>query len=109
MLNKIYHLRRKDENGISNQGGVTIVAKLLPNHRTVFASFAVCNGNDNFSRKIGRSIAEGRLKNGIGFKVSHRRDQKLIEDILFAKNFKLVGISRAQEETLSEALFAAGL
>jgi len=46
---------------------VTVVAETMNNF--LFVSVARCSEKDRFVRKIGRSIAEGRLYKGIYFKV----------------------------------------
>ena len=45
----------------------TLAAKLIEDE--MFVASAVCSKKDNFSRKIGRLISEGRLNKGKGFLV----------------------------------------
>lgn len=47
---------------VSNQGGLTVAWRAdVPNNVLVY-SVAICSDKDNFNKKIGRTIAEGRLK-----------------------------------------------
>ena len=64
---KFRHIRnymtdyRTGENVISNLGGATIAYKEIGENKIRFA-VALCSEKDNFSKKIGRTIASGRLK-----------------------------------------------
>lgn len=103
----IYHLRRSVKKGYSgsdNRGGVTIIATLLPNNRTVFAKVSVCSMTDNFSRSEGRHWAEKNFKAGQGIKVPHTSGRTLIEDIIKAKSITGVGLSERQLETIIAAI-----
>jgi len=58
---KYRHIRNYDFNGdISNRGGITIAYR-EPTATTIEYAVARCNPSDNFSRKMGRIIATGRL------------------------------------------------
>jgi hypothetical protein len=53
----------RNQLGIWNCGGATIVYQVYPNR--ILYSFAICSRNDNFQRKIGRAIGIGRIKDGL--------------------------------------------
>lgn len=47
---------------LNNKGGTTVAMQLHPEGARY--TYAECSEKDNFSKKIGRAIAEGRLKKG---------------------------------------------
>jgi hypothetical protein len=67
-----------------NRGGFT-VAYFVYENGTIEWNYALCNPSDNFSRKIGRSIASGRLvSNRIRNHTYHRCDGSDFSSYAFA-------------------------
>ena len=62
MMIKIAHIRlRRTDNAINSNGGVTVAYEKLSDNIYKFA-LASCHPHDNFSKKLGRAKALGRLK-----------------------------------------------
>lgn len=49
---------------VEGKGGLTIAYVEDAEKGTIEFASAICHENDNFNRKLGRDIAEGRLKSG---------------------------------------------
>lgn len=60
MMTKYLHLRFPENAGISNRGGATLAYIELDGFFPL--NVAWCSFSDNFSRKIGRTVASNRLK-----------------------------------------------
>lgn len=64
---KFIHVRNKDGDTILPNGGVTVAFDVQygdDGSTTVFAAIARASLRDNFSRRLGRTIAAGRLAKG---------------------------------------------
>lgn len=67
-LNQIVlHIRRYAQHGeehvLKNNGGYTVLVRKNPERNNSYdLSVARCGKSDNFSKKVGRAIAEGRLR-----------------------------------------------
>lgn len=58
---KYLHLRNIKNGKALSKGGVTVAYEApLPEENTIKIAIAYCSDSDNFSRKIGRAVAEGR-------------------------------------------------
>ena len=57
------HIRNFDKKNITARGGRTIAFRQIDENTIEFA-IAKCSPKDNFNKKIGRRIAEGRLNSG---------------------------------------------
>jgi hypothetical protein len=66
-----------------NRGGFT-VAYFVYENGTIEWNYALCNPSDNFSRKIGRSIASGRL-------VSNRIQNHTYHNMNIAEFYTMLG------------------
>ena len=63
MTIRFLHIRECDEEGeLLQTGGLTIVYTVSYEMKEIFLNIAKCSVNDQFSRKIGREVAEERLK-----------------------------------------------
>ena len=61
---KFIHIRECDEDGELLQfGGATIAYTINETLKSIFLNVSKCSVNDHFSRKIGREVAQERLKN----------------------------------------------
>ena len=60
---RIIHFRAFDDDGnvLANCGATVAVERITEGNMFVY-SFAICSPRDNFNRKIGRTIAEGRMR-----------------------------------------------
>jgi len=60
---KLYHIGNKQIGGNVKAGIMTVATKVIPGNSLV-VGFAFCSPKDRtkFSRKLGRKIAEGRMK-----------------------------------------------
>lgn len=63
---RFIHLRFWNEDGLpQNRGGTTIAYKADPDNLNTFnVAYSICHPNENYCRKIGRNITEGRLHSG---------------------------------------------
>lgn len=59
---KYAHLRTMSPLGVSGLGGATVACEVSPEGFVLKAAASICNPRDNFSRKVGRIKATGRLK-----------------------------------------------
>lgn len=61
---KFLHVRNRDANGnLLNNGGATVAFDV--DGDVLFYASALCSRKDQFNRRIGRLIAEGRFDKGI--------------------------------------------
>ena len=60
---KFIHIRECDEDGeLLQTGGATIAYTINETLKSIFLNVSKCSVNDQFSRKIGREVAQKRLK-----------------------------------------------
>lgn len=65
-MSKIQFIHRRPiQNGlIANSGGFT-VAYMEDGPNGIHAAFAQCSRRDNFNKRLGRTVAAGRLEQGV--------------------------------------------
>lgn len=89
---KIFHLRFRWEHLISDKnptgvdclGGVTVALQSNEDD-TVTIAMSFCSEKDVYSRKIGRSIVDGRLKSGDCYKVKAGSLRDILTQNVFPK------------------------
>jgi len=79
---------------------VTVVGKRIDDDKFAFA-VSKCSKKDAFVRKIGRSIAEGRLNKGKFFKILTVNDDERVK----IKDFVAVAMKIANNETSHNILY----
>jgi hypothetical protein len=85
------HLRSKSSDGTpATKSGTTIAWRRVAT-KAIEIGVAKCHYNDNFCRRIGRNIAEGRLLAGKSF-------------IIDIENFEQLSWRQIRERIVSEAL-----
>lgn len=55
---KFFHVRNKEQIG---KGGITYALELDDKYTVLRMAKAVCNPKDNFNKRVGRVMAQGRL------------------------------------------------
>lgn len=62
-MTKFHHFRNLKEDGsVYNMGGLTVAWEVNEQNKSIRYAFAICSDRDNFNKKVGRTIAGGRLK-----------------------------------------------
>lgn len=67
---KFIHLRNAHN---MSRGGMTIAFDTIPQpdgSLVVEAALAICSTRDNFNRRLGRAISEGRLRKGVAIRMT---------------------------------------
>lgn len=64
-MTKFIHIRRGIGAGLQEKGGATIAYEFNPDTRQAQYAVAKCSTRDNYCKKIGRDIAQGRLLNRV--------------------------------------------
>jgi hypothetical protein len=96
------HLRCYNDDGtVDNRGGLTIGYTFHYLHEEdrceVTFAIALCNYKDNFCRKIGRAIVEGRMENDECWKYTYAGDAdfRLVDELItkaFTKVQQVYGV-----------------
>jgi len=61
-MTKFIHIRTQDEQGrIAAHGGVTVAYVEHEDHSQATYAISICTRNDNYDKRRGRQIAQGRL------------------------------------------------
>lgn len=82
--------------GLDGLGGVTVALKENIEDNTVTYAFAICRWNENYNRKLGRRIVDGRMKMDECYKVPCGESlswSDFLEDVVIPHVKKRIAIS----------------
>lgn len=104
-MNRFMHFRHTNNGQVNSRGGATVAYQVDKNNNVTKFAIARCSDKDNYCRKTGRNLANGRLHGAMLSHAALGQQEKTFRQAMEA-TMEREGLTRVYHKTKKRPLLA---